>query len=179
MFARLPTKPDAYRELINKEFGSSASRVLETYPAENAKQIRESVIRLLTDLIYCAEARLVARSSAAVEPQTYKYVFSRASRMPLTANAGAHHGCEIPFVFGVEHPLWNWTDRDRELSGQVREYWINFAKSGDPNGGSLPKWPAYSADTEQTLEIGDAIAPLDKYRHAEIDVIAEFLKSRQ
>ena len=30
--------------------------------------------------------------------------------------------------------------------------WTNFAKTGDPNGGDLPKWPKFDAKSRNYLE---------------------------
>jgi len=37
------------------------------------------------------------------------------------------------------------------MSDIITTYWTNFAKSGDPNGHSLPDWPAYSNEKPQTM----------------------------
>jgi para-nitrobenzyl esterase len=37
------------------------------------------------------------------------------------------------------------------LSDLMSSYWVNFAKSGDPNGPGLPKWPAFSTNEQNAM----------------------------
>src|ERR1700685_2745801 len=34
----------------------------------------------------------------------------------------------------------------------MQQYWTNFAKTGDPNGTSLPNWPRFESDKRRYLE---------------------------
>lgn len=71
----------------------------------------------------------------------------------LAGMVGAAHGIEIPFVFGrfedpAMHLLFSSDHRhqDEALSGAIRGYWAEFARTGSPGGGNsahLPFWPAW------------------------------------
>ena len=39
----------------------------------------------------------------------------------------------------------------------MRACWIQFAKTGNPNGAGLPAWPAYKTTADEHLEFGDEI----------------------
>jgi para-nitrobenzyl esterase len=45
------------------------------------------------------------------------------------------------------------------LSKQIQSYWVNFAKTGNPNGPGLPHWPAFGASSQRVMY-------LDAHTHA-------------
>jgi len=59
---------------------------------------------------------------------------------------GAFHSDEIEYVFGVLDSRKGiaWRPEDYAMSEELMDYWTNFAKTGDPNGSKLQRWPAYT-----------------------------------
>jgi para-nitrobenzyl esterase len=55
----------------------------------------------------------------------------------------------------------------------MNAYLVNFAKTGNPNGTGLPKWPVYSTKTNEILDIQSDGKPVGKPdpRKARLDVI--------
>jgi para-nitrobenzyl esterase len=67
---------------------------------------------------------------------------------------GAWHAAEYPFVFGnFPKPP---TPRDEAVSALMRQYWINFATHGDPNGPGLPIWKAFDDESQMAMIFGDS-----------------------
>ena len=74
---------------------------------------------------------------------TWQYVFAR-----RLGPMGASHGAEIPYVFDNLDAVPDfgrrpeYTAEDRALAQLMHRYWMNFVKTGDPNGEGLPLWPS-------------------------------------
>ncbi|MFX0557814.1 carboxylesterase/lipase family protein [Maribacter sp. CXY002] len=79
--------------------------------------------------------------------KTWLYEFQHVpTDKPGFPNYGAFHTSEVPFAL---HTLnqWNrdWKPEERTLENQMSAYWVNFAKTGNPNGEGLPQWNAFQA----------------------------------
>lgn len=45
--------------------------------------------------------------------------------------------------------------RPRQLSDKMSDALLNFMRNGDPNGGALPQWPAYTVEKGETMILDD------------------------
>jgi para-nitrobenzyl esterase len=101
-----------------------------------------------TDTFMRCETVTIAGWHSAVAP-TYEYEFS--------AGNAAHppvHSAELDFVFGylrdqASDPVLS------KLSDQMQQYWANFARTGDPNGPGLPRWPKYESGSRGYMELSN------------------------
>ena len=160
---------ETYRQTAQTTWGPNADAFLQAYPATTDEEARRAMADLLRDQFIAAstwewiEAQ-VKTGSAPV----YRFRFDHPSPGDRyhPASSGAFHSSEIEYVFGNLNvrPAAPWKDEDYKLSEMVQNYWVNFAKTGNPNGPGLPQWPAYdAADNWEVmhLDVTPAAAPDD------------------
>ena len=83
----------------------------------------------------------------------YVYQLSRGRQGSHWQSVGAYHGAEIPYVFDT-HDDWLATgEKDHQLTSLVQRYWLNFARSGNPNSDGLPQWSQYTTSSMNVMEL--------------------------
>ena len=152
------------REGITAQFGPLAARALQIYGIEGEKTpaapdpvYGDAMAQWATDAQFrCGTvAELVWHSRAG--NTSYQFQFSRVP--PGRESVGAAHGSELPYVFGTlsiaaqspRAPRFDATDET--VSSQMQQYWTNFARTGNPNGGSLPRWPKFDPAARAYIDL--------------------------
>ena len=65
----------------------------------------------------------------------------------------------------------------RQLGEIISNYWINFAKKGDPNGQDATNWPVYDAARDAVIEFGDQVSVKPRVNAAGLDFFDDYNRS--
>ncbi len=153
-FAPVKSKA-AFDLMVRGLFPKAADTLLGLYPIESETDVRARVTDFITDMAFIAPARATARDLVDHGGQVWVYHFSRTNRIAERRLGQTRHGAEIPYVFGLVRDGLIYDTTDVDLSRAMMSYWVNFAKVGDPNGGTLPIWPRYERATDKHMEFAE------------------------
>ncbi|MBD2723098.1 carboxylesterase/lipase family protein [Hymenobacter armeniacus] len=146
-----PPTVAGYENAVRRAYGPAAEEVLEAYLATSAAAVVTAATDLAGDRFmgYSTWKWLELHRQTAGQP-VYRYLFARA-RPELVASGqqtpgprGAVHSAEIEYALG-NLPLnkaYAWTPEDYQVSKTMQAYFVNFIKTGNPNGAGLLAWPA-------------------------------------
>ncbi len=146
-----PQKPTAesFKADAQKDFGDKADQFLKLYPTDTPERVRRSAVDYAGDRFIAVSTWewIEAQSKSGKQPvYRYRFDMTPSPKDPNTPRLGAYHSAEIEYVFGQLDSKTDvtWTPADRQVSQEMQKYWSNFAKSGNPNGAGLPRWPPYT-----------------------------------
>jgi para-nitrobenzyl esterase len=149
---------------VHAGYGEYADKILSVYPAHSDAQALRSARDLFRDTAFAWPTWTWARlQSQTGKSKVFVYDFSHRPQYPNTPQFkdwGAAHGSEIAFVFENFGSAMPATPDDHAVADQISSYWVNFAKTGDPNGAGLPMWPAFADDNQQVMDLDVTSKPI-------------------
>jgi para-nitrobenzyl esterase len=174
------------KEQLFARFGQWNAQAKAAYDPDGSTDLATLVSRANNDFGQTEPARFAADAFAANGSPVSRYRFSYVqTALREQMRAGTPHGGEIAFVFstltagGFGPPPPPPTAQDQAVARMAQSYWVNFAKTGDPNGAGLPVWPRHDPSKDSIFEFrpdGSAGAGPDAWT-ARLDVMKSATES--
>jgi para-nitrobenzyl esterase len=149
--------PNASVDWVKARIGGSscaktAAAIDAAYPHATAEEANLATRHIYRDFFAGWPAWTWAKlQTAKGRGRAYLYVFDAHDR---DHPHGAPHSTEYPYIFGnfVKPP----SASDIATSALMRQYLINFAARGDPNGPGLPVWKAFDAESPSAMVFAES-----------------------
>ena len=187
-------KPEQYEQEMKESFPDPTwqQKFREMYPGKNDQEAFDAHSDIFREAAFAwptyAWGNLQSKNTAEGKGKgkVYMFFFNHAkqnffrngqntNRQYMTMHAG-ELGLTFGQLGGFSGPA---NPSDEALSRLVMQYWINFIKTGDPNGGYLPLWPVYAEGTETVMNFRDGAYLTGIHNLPQLQLWEEYMKWRR
>lgn len=184
MFVR-PTSVAHYQKMLKDTYGKFAGKMLKAYPAANDSMTYYAQSDIFRETAFAwptyAWANLQKKTG---KSKVYMYYFDVLSPFcwggPKTVARGAGHAMDISYVFNTsimaEPVNDNRPAAEKAISEKMSKYWINFVKTGNPNGDGLLTWPEYDQNKASVMYFNTEFKIIKVPNRDKLDLMESFYK---
>ena len=164
------TTAEKFKKEAQTTYGDKANEFLTIFTAQTDEEAKAAQAKLSMFQFAGLPSHLWTGFN---KSKSYLYQFSHVPPdKPNFPNYGAFHTAEVPYAL---HTLktWKrtWQQADYDLEKIMSDYWVNFAKTGNPNGQGLPEWKSYDKQSGNIMELGDKVVLRPSLFKKELDFL--------
>jgi para-nitrobenzyl esterase len=151
----MAVSPAETKDALFSMFGAQSSQARELYDPSGSESLDDLRQSVCSDLEMMEPTSNLAECVAKAGQPAYFYRFGYVPEALRAAMPGALHAGELIFVFDSVPVLLKdqATAADFAMARTMSGYWVDFVKTGNPNGGGRVAWPSYDPAQRDVLNI--------------------------
>ena len=183
LFTPPTVKAEDYRQSATRMFGDFADEALKVYPCRTDEEAWHANGDTFRDLGFAwpSYAWVNLQSKTGKSP-AYAAYLAQPSTMSFSQNPlrrGVAHADDIMYLNGQFLMQADQYPAEAAVSEMIQQYWVNFAKTGNPNGAGLPYWPSFDETKPTTMQFSNGASLIMRPNREQIDFIDRFMKAKR
>jgi len=183
LFTPPTVKAEDYRQSATRMFGDFADEALKVYPCRTDEEAWHANGDTFRDLGFAwpSYAWVNLQSKTGKSP-AYAAYLAQPSTMSFSQNPlrrGVAHADDIMYLNGQFLMQADQYPAEAAVSEIIQQYWVNFAKTGNPNGAGLPYWPSFDETKPTTMQFSNGASLIMRPNREQIDFIDRFMKAKR
>ena len=171
-------------EVYNRQFsqlpGQWADSAKAVYPGTTAEQRLFSIRDFTRDAgfgwpayAWATQQKLTGKSpvyAAYLAQKSDTTIYAKGNRR------GAAHADDMMYLKGAFDHVAKKYPQEKKVSDLMQQYWVNFAKTMNPNGKGLPKWPVFEDSKPTVMQFQNGASLIETPNKEHILLIDRFMK---
>ncbi|MBR6980464.1 MAG: carboxylesterase family protein [Prevotella sp.] len=172
--------PEDYKNAAKGIFGPFADEAMKVYPGNTPDEAFHANGDAFRDMGFAwpsfAWASLQSKTGKSPAYAAFLAQPSTVSFSPNPKRRGVSHADDILYLNGTFLTQPDKYPAEAAVAEIMQRYWINFAKTGNPNGVGLPYWPTFDESKPTTMQFSNGASLIMVPNREQIDFVDRFYK---
>ena len=171
-------EPEDYQKSVRATFGPIAEEALKIYPGNTVDEAFHGNGDAFRDMGFAWPSYAwVNLQSKTGKGAAYAAFLAQPSTRSFSGDPrrrGVAHADDILYLNGEFLMQPDKYPAESALAEIIQQYWVNFAKTGNPNGKGLPYWPTFDASKPTTMQFSNGASLIMLPNHEQIEFVDRF-----
>jgi para-nitrobenzyl esterase len=172
-----------YQKAVRGIFGDFADEALKVYPGNTDDEAWHSNGDAFRDMGFAwpsyAWVSLQAKTGKSAAYAAYLAQPSTVSFSQDPRRKGVAHADDIMYLNNTFLGQPDKYPHEAAVAEILQQYWVNFAKTGNPNGKGLPYWPTFDEAKPTTMQFSNGASLIMVPNRDKIDFVDRFYKAKR